>query len=103
MAMKNVFGWTLQGPDGTKGGGQASILLLSADDKMLRDQLQSIFERDFPPGPDNLQNLSREAKYALEQLEESVKWNEDKGKYSASLPYKFGREKTAEILNNVNS
>ena len=103
MAMKNVFGWTLQGPDGTKGGGQASILLLSADDKMLRDQLQSIFERDFPPGPDNLQNLSREAKYALEQLEESVKWNEDKGKYSAGLPYKFGREKTAEILNNVNS
>ena len=26
-----------------------------------------------------------------------------KGKYSAGLPYKYGREKTAEILNNINS
>ena len=38
IATKNVFGWTLHGPDGTKGGGQASISLLSADDKMLKDQ-----------------------------------------------------------------
>ena len=39
----------------------------------------------------------------MEQLEESVKWNSEKRKYSAGLPYKYGREKTAEILNNVNS
>ena len=103
VATKNVFGWTLQGPDGKKGDSQVSISLLSAEDKMLRDQLQSLFDRDFPPTVDHVHNLSREAKYALEQLEESVKWNEEKGKYSAGLPYKYGREKTAEILNNVNS
>ena len=103
IATKNVFGWTLHGPDGTKGGGQASISLLSADDKVLKEQLEELFNRDFPPIMEEPNNLSREAKYALEQLKDSVKWNESKGKYSAGLPYKHGREKTAEMLNKVNS
>ena len=59
VATKNVFGWTVQGPDGEKGGGQASISALSAEDEVLRDQLQSIFDRDFPPCPDGMNNLAR--------------------------------------------
>ena len=55
--------------------------------------MRMIFERDFPIVQDDEKTLSREAKYALEQLEESVKWDEERGKYSAGLPYKFGREK----------
>ena len=47
--------------------------------------------------------LSREAEYAQRQLKESVKWIAEKGKYSCGLPYKYGREKTVEILNKVDS
>ena len=95
VATKNVFGWTLQGPDGLKGKQHASISLLSAEDQVLKDQLHSLFDRDFPPVLDETQHLSKEAKYALEQLEESVKCNEEKGKYSAGLPYKYGRGKNS--------
>ena len=37
------------------------------------------------------------------QEKESVKWIAEKGKYNCGLPYKYGREKTAEILNKVES
>ena len=70
IATKNVFGWTLHGPDGTKGGGQASIALLSAEDKALKSQLEELFNRDFPPTMEEPNNLSREAKFALQQLKD---------------------------------
>ena len=47
--------------------------------------------------------LSREAEYAQRQLKESVKWIAEKGKYRCGLLYKYGREKTAEILNKADS
>ena len=47
--------------------------------------------------------MSREARYALEQLKETTVWDVEAGKFKAGLPYKKGREKTAEILNSVDS
>ena len=47
--------------------------------------------------------LSRKAKYALEQLEETIKWDPVKGKYSVGLPFKQGRDKAASILRSVDS
>ena len=91
------FGWTVEGRDGMKAEKSAYVSALSADDRELKENMRLIFERDFPVVQEDEKSLSREAKYALEQLEESVKWNEAKGKYSAGLPYKLGRDKTAEI------
>merc|ERR1711888_326326 len=65
--------------------------------------MRKIFSNDFPGVEDDSLGLSREAQKANEQLESSVKWNAEKGKYSAGLPYKLGRERTAEILRGVNS
>ena len=44
--------------------------------------MQKIFDNDFPIIKEDEMQLSREAKYALEQLEESIKWDPEKKKYS---------------------
>ena len=97
-----MFGWTIAGSCGKKLDSSASVAMLSTEDRRLKDDLQKIFTADFPPVEDELQ-LSREAKYALEQLEETIKWDAEKKKYSVGLPYKQGREKAAEILRSVDS
>ena len=105
IAINCAFGWRVEGPNGRKRGtrDEPSIHFFSAEDKELRESIERIFHMDFPKEKYDSDNLSREARYALEQLEKSVKWNPEKGKYSAGLPYKYGREKTAEILNSVDS
>ena len=57
--------------------------------------MKRIFLNDFPVVEEGGVSLSKEAQSANEQLEESVRWNVEKGKYSAGLPYKLGRERTA--------
>ena len=48
---------------------------------------------------DDKKEHSKEARFALEQLAESAKWDEKLGKYSCGLPYKDGREEAALKLN----
>ena len=36
-------------------------------------------------------------------LEESIRFDKEKGMYHVGLPWRYGREKTAEILNAVDS
>ena len=69
----------------------------------MKNELKSIFYQDFPHVEHDGKAPSREEEYARAQLKASIKWDEEKGKYSCGLPYKFGREKTAEILNSVDS
>ena len=97
-AIKTMFGWTVAGSCGKKTDSSASVALLSVEDRRLKEDLQKIFTNDFPPLLDDELQLSREAKYALEQLEETIKWDERKKKYSVGLPYKQGREKAAQIF-----
>ena len=79
-------------------------LLTSSTDSDLRESIDRIFYNDFPWIQDeDKKDLSREARFALEQLRETTVWDVDAGKYKAGLPYKMGREKTAKILNSVDS
>ena len=103
--MDTAFGYTVSGLNGKRrnSSSSSSIGFSSASDQVLKEELRSIFYQDFPHMEHNGKVTSREAEYAREQLKESIKWDEVKGKYSVGLPYKFGREKTAEILNSVDS
>ena len=40
---------------------------------------------------------------ALEQLEDTIRWDAENKKYSVGLPYKQGRDKAANILRSVDS
>ena len=76
-AIKTMFGWTVAGSCGKKSDSSASVAMLSVEDKRLKEDLQKIFTSDFPPVIEDELQLSREAKYALEQLEETIKWDEE--------------------------
>ena len=102
-AIKTMFGWTVAGSCGRKTDSKATVALLSVEDRKLKEDLQKIFTNDFPPIMEDELQLSREAKYALEQLEDTIKWDAEKKKYSVGLPYKQGREKSAQILRSVDS
>ena len=102
-AIKTMFGWTVAGSCGKKSDSKASVALLSVEDRRLREDIQKIFNNDFPIVKDDELQLSREAKYALEQLEDTIRWDSENQKYSVGLPYKQGREKAANILRSVDS
>ena len=102
-AIRTMFGWTVAGSCGRKSDNNASVALLSVEDKRLKEDIQKIFNNDFPIVKEDELQLSREAKYALEQLEETIKWDPEKKKYSVGLPYKEGRDKAAKILRSVDS
>ena len=80
----------------------AIISFLSTHDLKLKKDLAQIFNNNFPFIKDDGKKLS-EANYDLKQLEESVKWNERDGRYTAGIPYKKGREEAAKHLNSVDS
>ena len=103
ILMDTAFGFTVSGINGKKKGSSAAIAALSASDNILKSELKSIFYQDFPHVEHDGKAPSREEEYARTQLKESIKWDEVKGKYSCGLPFKFGREKTAELLNSVDS
>ena len=65
--------------------------------------MERLFINDFPVIKDNKKEHLKEARFALQQLAESAKWDSKLGKYSCGLPYKDGREEAAIKLNSVNS
>ena len=101
--METAWGWTVAGLAGVKDSSGARVAFLSTEDQSLKDDVKKIFCHDFPREEEVKSKLSRQAEYAQQQLKESVKWIAEKGKYSCGLPHKYGREKTAEILNKVDS
>ena len=103
ILMDTAFGYTVAGINGKRESSSASIASLSASDNILKNELKSIFYQNFPHVGHDGKAPSREEEYARAQLKASIKWVEEKGKYSCGLPYKFGREKTVEILNSVDS
>ena len=73
------------------------------EDRKLKEDIQKIFDNDFPIVKEDELQLSREAKYALEQLEDTIRWDAENKQYSVGLPYKQGRDKAASILRSVDS
>ena len=103
MGLKTNFGWTTAGIAGNGGSDPASVAFLSTKEGELKEQLELLFLNNFPAIKDNKKCHSKEAKFALQQLAESTKWNPELGKYSCGLPYKDGRKVAAKALNSVES
>ena len=102
LGIDTFFGWTVMGAFGKNFSRSATIAFLKKDDQQLEDWKQKIFNHDFQPLKDDGKGLSRQAKFALKQMQDSIKLNAD-GKYEVALPYTIGRKEAAEILNKVDS
>ena len=109
-ALNTAFGWTLSGPTGKKGeSDMASFKIavesenLEADNQVLKKDIEKIFYQDFTVVSDEQVGDSKEAREALDQLKESARFDETKGKYIAGLCWKGGRRAAAAKLNAVDS
>ena len=103
MGLGTIFGWTVAGMSGRRDTESAIISSLSTDDLKLKEDLARIFNNDFPFIKDDGKKLSKEANYALKQLEKSVKWDEKNRRYTSGIPCKKGREEASKVLNSVDS
>ena len=99
IAWSTAFGWTLGGLAGERGEITSELedaedhvsinLLTSSADSELRESIDRLFYNDFPWIRDeDKKDVSREARYALEQLKETTVWDVEAGKFKAGLPYK---------------
>ena len=101
LGISTLFGWSVLGVSGKKGGSEVAISRLSTDDAVLREDLQRIFRNDFPEVED-VETWSQETQYAVEQLKETITFNKEKGKYQVGLPWKNGRDGAIK-LNEIDS
>ena len=69
----------------------------------LSKELQMAFAGNFEPVDEEELAYSVEDKYALKQMEETIRWDAEAGRYRVGLPWKFGREATARAINGLDS
>ena len=76
---------------------------LSLDNDILKEDLQRIFYHDFPLVTEEEYGNSQDNRKAVRLLEDSIRFDEDKGKFVVALPWKYGCQQSANILNSVDS
>ena len=90
---------------------QESVIEMGAYDAQeltLLQEINSMFRHDFILGrndyfPHEKIHPSQEDEFSERQLRDSINFEQEDVRYVVGLPYVFGREKAAEILNSVDS
>ena len=103
MGLRTAFGWTVQGGNSSSRPSTMFCNVTSSNDAVLKESLERIFFNDFSLVSEAELGQSKENAEAIRQLQESISFDEQRGKYVVGLPWRYGREKSAEILNAVNS
>ena len=103
IAINTDFGWTIAGLGGKKSSNQASMAKMSVQDEKLKEHMTKIFHTDFGTSKELEVGESLQARQAARQLEDTVRFDEEKGKYIAGLPWVNGRMAAVETLNHIDS
>ena len=104
MGVSTALGWGLIGPKQLSVA-HASCHCLSFVDQQaeINRDVEKVFARDFEPVDEEKEAMSLEDKFALRQMEESIRWDPAVGRYRVALPWKEGREAAAAVLNRLDS
>ena len=99
------LGWALLGPKVSSAAhcfscNHASFSNLDPD---VSGDLQAFFARGFEKVDEGAEAWSLEDKYAIRQLEETIRWDDEVKRYRVGLMYPEGREAAARKLNAVDS
>jgi hypothetical protein len=106
LALKTDFGWTLIGPT-TTGESDEEIfnccIIENDHETKLQDDMHRMLRHDFlyRPGEETRsekKHPSIQDKYAMDQIESSLRFDESTGHYSCGLPWVQGRAAAAENL-----
>ena len=105
IGVKTKFGWALAGGKIDKEGTMPSCYKMSIehDDEGIREDIQRLFNKEFPNILENKVHESRDDKYAMEQMEKTIKFDEEIGHYRVGLPWKTSREEAAKKMNPIDS
>ena len=104
MGVATTLGWGLIGPKKLSVSHFAChyISSQSSQDEIVRD-VEEVFARGFEPVAEEEEAMSLEDKFALRQMEESIRWDAAVGRYRVGLPWNNGREAAAKALNHLDS
>ena len=103
LGLKTDFGWTLLGACGRTNPSNIVSHAISADNQELSANIDKIFYNDFAVVSEEEIGDSEEHREAIRQLDATFRFDDKLGKYVCGLPWRYGREKTAEILRSVDS
>ena len=105
VAIETACGWTLLGGGADKDGEEESCFrtIIEEDNKGIHELVEKIYSSDFPTIAKNEIHLSDDDKHAIEQLKETVRFDEETGHYVSGVLYKGTRDEAMEKLNAVDS
>jgi hypothetical protein len=106
LALKTDFGWTLIGPIASGESDEEIFnccVVENEHEASLQDDMNWMFWHDFMhrPGEETrsqMKHPSIQDKFAMEQIESFLKFDESSGHYSCGLPWVNGRAAAAENL-----
>ena len=105
LALKTPFGWSLLGGKRFQSDRADSCwkMAVETDQSDLGNLINRLFSQDFPNISINRKHLSLDDEHALRQLNETVRFDPEKGHYVCGLPWKTSRKGAMEILNKIDS
>ena len=90
MGIRTAFGWTIVGAQGRMSSTNITISALYLENDILKEEIQRIFYHDFPLVLEEEYGNSQDNRKAVRLLEDSIQFNEEKGKFVVALPWKYG-------------
>ena len=108
MAKNTPLGWLLFGGENTPSSSSTSTNLCIDSAQTVEDKFDLLLRREFLTSDGKLidplkKHMSVEDKLALQQVQSTLIFDDRLGKYTCNLPLKWSRERTIEILKNIDS
>ena len=107
VGLKTSFGWSVIGKKMDNSVVNTDIDSLDANDLFWADAIRRLFRQEFisregEKFPAEHVHFSINDDLSLKQMQESVTHNEETKHYAVGVPWRLGREETAEIFSKVN-
>ena len=111
IAIETKFGTALIGPQinsKNEENDTSDLNVIDADmaNTSLTEEIRRLFRHDFimreeERYPQEMTHMSANDEYGLQQMKDSIVYDENEKRYQIALPWLLGREETAEIFKNV--
>ena len=109
IGVETKFGITVIGPKSDNDHSPIinnDICTLDVNPDVFTEEIRRLFRQDFISReserfPAEMTHLSANDEWSSEQLNATLKYDEETSQYSVGLPWRLGRDKTAELFKNI--
>ena len=92
LGMWTYWGWTIAGSAGKRATAEISCNAMSAEDLILRENIDKIFYNDYPIVSEEELGDSFEHREAIRRIQETIYFRPIRKKYVVGIPWHFDRE-----------